>query len=286
MGSATYSSNSRADRTVMYSSMSTNAIFTQKTINNAMSPYNIGIRESRDSASHPNSIAIIIALDVTGSMGSVPTFMVKEGLPKIIESLIAKGIADPQILFMGIGDHECDSSPLQVGQFESGDVELDHWLTNVYLEGGGGGNEGESYLLAWYFGAMHTSIDCHEKRGKKGYLITIGDEPTLSSIPKNVFDKFMGDGQHSTMSATQLLELAQAKYNVIHINVCSTSSGSRSKVKDGWTQLLSDNAIMAQRPDDIADIIVKTILDNEKVSSVQPTPIDPTYDVFKLEETL
>ena len=50
----------------------------------------------------------ILALDVTGSMGSIPHYLVKDGLPNIMDGLIKKGIADPQVLFMGIGDHECE----------------------------------------------------------------------------------------------------------------------------------------------------------------------------------
>ena len=34
----------------------------------------------------------------------------------------------------------------------------------------------ESYELAMYFMARHTALDCHEKRGKRGYLFIIGDE--------------------------------------------------------------------------------------------------------------
>ena len=33
-------------------------------------------------------IAIVIALDVTGSMGSIPHFLVKEGLPNIMKRII------------------------------------------------------------------------------------------------------------------------------------------------------------------------------------------------------
>ena len=166
MGGGTYSSSARfmSGRSDFYASASPQEIFKQKTVNSAMNPFDVKIRESRDSKEHPNSLAIVLALDVTGSMGSIPHFLVKEGLPDIMESVIKTGIKDPQILFVGIGDHECDAAPLQVGQFESSDELLDHWLTKLYLEGGGGGNDGESYLLAWYFAGYRTAIDCFEKR--------------------------------------------------------------------------------------------------------------------------
>ena len=84
-------------------------------------------------------------------MGHVPHALVQDGLPHIMETILKKGVEDPQVLFLAIGDHTCDEAPLQVGQFESSDELLDRWLTDVYLEGHGGGNDGESYMLAWYF---------------------------------------------------------------------------------------------------------------------------------------
>jgi hypothetical protein len=68
----------------------------------------VAIRESRDSTDHPNALPIILALDVTGSMGSIPHYLVKEGLPHLMDGIIQKGFPDPQVLFLGIGDHECD----------------------------------------------------------------------------------------------------------------------------------------------------------------------------------
>jgi len=111
-------------------------------IHEEMKPSKALLRESRDSETHPNSVPIVVALDETGSMGDIPIHMVKEGLPKMVSKIIQNGVPDPQILFLGIGDHECDSAPLQVGQFESGDAELDLWLTRTWNERGGGANAG------------------------------------------------------------------------------------------------------------------------------------------------
>lgn len=83
------------------------------------------IRESRDSEEHPESLPVFIALDETGSMGSIPDKMIRDYLPKLMDSIIDSiGVKHPQILFMGVGDHECDYCPCQVGQFESSTVAI------------------------------------------------------------------------------------------------------------------------------------------------------------------
>jgi len=264
MGNSSYSVSDRAVRTMScgYDSLPSEKIFKQRNINNAMNPNGIKIREARDSKEHPNSVPIILGLDVTGSMETVPHFLVKEGLPKMMGKIIQAGIPDPQVLFLGIGDHEEDSSPLQVGQFESGDELLDKWLTDLWLEGGGGGNEGESYLLAWYFAAKHTSIDSFDKRKKKGYVFTIGDEPTLKRVPAKTLKALMGDGQYGDMNAADLLEKASERYHVFHLHITQTFAGERQETIDGWKQLLQDNLIIVKDRNDvaktIADIVLKT----------------------------
>lgn len=286
MGHGGYSIDSRMfrSRSMGYNTSSLNEIFTQKTINNAMNPHGIMVRESRDSLEHPNSVAIILGLDVTGSMGSVPHFLVKEGLPKIVSSIIQGGEPDPQLLFLGIGDHECDKSPLQVGQFESSDELLDKWLTDVFLEGGGGGNSGESYLLAWYFAAFHTSIDCFEKRGKKGFVFTIGDEPNLMKLPAFVQERLMGAGQYQDLSAKYLYEKASERYNVYHIHLTETTTGQRQEYIKSWRHL-GQNLLVAEKATDIASLITKTVLANHLVSPSFENPI-PVTTSYSNEEML
>lgn len=276
MGSGMYSSSSRSSRASFmgYYTKSAREIFKEKEINNAMNPHGVKIRESRDSKEHPNSLAIVLALDVTGSMGSVPHYLVKDGLPNIMDEILKAGVKDPQVLFLGIGDHECDSSPLQVGQFESSDELLDKWLTDIYLEGGGGGNEGESYLLAHYFAGYHTSIDCFEKRKQKGFLFTIGDEPPLKRIPKSVLKEIMGDGQYENMEASVLLDKARQMYNVYHILIRETSAGSRDITIDSWKQLLSDNVLVAQNHSEVSRIISDVIKKNVGVKKGKVEKVD------------
>lgn len=265
MGGGSYSYDSRVSRATSsgYYTKSAREIFSSRSINSEMNPMGVGIRESRDSEEHPNSVPIIIALDVTGSMGSVPHFLVKDGLPMLMQKIIDAGIKDPQVLFLGVGDHECDEAPIQIGQFESSDELLDHWLTKTYIEGGGGGNAGESYLLAWYVGGYHTSIDSFEKRGKKGILITIGDEPTLDSVPGRTLKSLFGDGQYSaSYSATELLDKAREMYDCYHLHICQTGAGQRERTKDGWRQLMGDGLVLVQRKEDVADTIANIVIES------------------------
>lgn len=271
MGGGSYSTSARSIRTTTLGthSKSISENFTQRKLNNGMNPSGIRVREARDSEEHPNSVAIILALDLTASMGYIPQYLVKDGLPNIMGSIIQKGVKDPQLLFTGVGDHECDQSPLQVGQFESGDEPLDKWLTDTYLEGGGGGNAGESYLLAWYFAAKHTSIDCFEKRKQKGFLFTIGDEPTLPDLPKRYLSKIMGPGQYDDYSSVQLLDMARETYNVYHLHVKQGSNGRRQEIMDNWKQLIGENLIIVENQEEISGIISDIVTKNTKVETTE-----------------
>jgi len=235
-------------------------VFSRRDIHNDMNPFGVKIREARDSEEHPESRAIIIALDVTGSMEDVPHHLIGEGFPNIMGTILQAGVKDPQVLFMGIGDHECDQAPLQIGQFESSDELMNHWLTQVYLEGGGGGNAGESYLLAWYFAAMHTEIDCWEKRKQKGILFTIGDEPPLMNIPGSALKGIMGEGQYGNYRGSDLLEKVREHYNVYHIHIQETYRGRREDSKNAWGQLLGENLLVAQNHTEVPKIIARHIL--------------------------
>ena len=272
MGMGEYSLSSRSERSVIlgYETKSVNEIFSQRSINNAMNPHGVQLRESRDSEEHPDTISIVLALDVTGSMGSIPHPLVKEGLPKIMGNIIQSGIKDPQLLFLAIGDHECDQSPLQVGQFESSDELLDKWLTDVYLEGGGGGNIGESYLVAWYFAGFRTAIDCFEKRAKKGFLFTVGDEPTLPDIPLKALKGIMGDGQYENYLSTTLLDKAREMYHVYHLHIKQTAACSSQQTIDGWKQLMGDKLIILERHEEVSKIIPEIVASNSLAASLSP----------------
>jgi len=269
MGGGSYNVSAKTTRSSMLYSHVTkdnlDTVFRQKAIggiNEQLDPKGVTFREARDNAEHPESLAVLIGLDVTGSMGDIPAKLINTGLPTMIQKIFDSGIADPQVGFVSVGDHECDSYPLQVGQFESSDELIDKSLQVVNIEQGGGGNGGESYLLAWYHAAFHTSIDCFEKRGQKGILVTIGDEPNLKSVPGTVLAELYGLQSEKDYTASELLSAASQMYDVYHINVGSTYSGSSKRVQDGWAQTLGENFINVDHyskvPEAIAEAVSKS----------------------------
>jgi len=282
MGGTRYDLGARLSRATAagYGFKSASEIFVQNQLGMAhesMNPNGITFREARDSEVHPNTVPIILGLDVTGSMGHIPHELIKEGLPKLMGGIIQGGVPDPALLFLGIGDHECDRFPLQVGQFESGDEELDMWLTRTYIEGGGGGNAGESYLLAWYFAAFHTKTDAFEKRGQKGLLFTVGDEPNLPTLPASAIKEIMGQGQQ-TYTSLELLKEAQKRYEVYHISVLHSDQAVRANV--AWKELLGQNCLSIEDHKEIPNVIKKIICEKHKNSGsgLGTIPVSDTKD--------
>lgn len=245
-----------------YDTKSTEEIFSKSNLDKELDPKGVVLRESRDSADNPLSNAIILALDVTGSMGMIADTMARKGLPTLMTSVYdRKPVTDPHIMCMGIGDAEAgDKAPLQVTQFEA-DIRISAQLEKLYLEHGGGGNSYESYALAWYFAAQHTSIDCFEKRDKKGYLFTIGDELPTPYLRKQDIERVCGDTvQASKLDIKDILTLASRSWNIFHIVV---EEGNFAKgnptVHKEWVALLGQRALKLSDHTKLAELIVSTI---------------------------
>ncbi len=262
MGYTNWSRSAYANLKADYSKKSTNAIFksnTTRRVADDMNPYGLSFRESRDSAAHPNSLAIGVFLDVTGSMRNIPEHLIRHKLGSLMDTLLDHGVEDPQVLFAAIGDHISDRAPLQVGQFESGTDELNHCLSSIYLEGGGGGQTMESYLLAWLIAGRHTSIDCFEKRNKKGFLFTMGDEMSWDEVDADRLKAIMGYSEASPISAKDVLAQAQRMYHVFHIHVNEASYRDDPRIIGYWRDLLGENLLILDDQNAIAELIASTI---------------------------
>lgn len=265
MGFSAWSSTTYGTRSADYSTKSRDQIFQKSSIRKDFDPKNITMRESCDSEAHPESTALIFGLDVTGSMGFIAEKIAKEGLGTLVNGILdSKPVTDPHLMMMAIGDIYHDSHPLQVSQFEC-DIAIVDQLVDLHLEGGGGGNHFESYDLPWAFAASKTKIDCFEKRGKKGYLFTMGDEMPPDTAKRDVLKREINLDYQTDPSSAELLANAQVMYNVFHVIVEEGSYCRResTRVYNSWKKLLGKKTILLDNCDHISEVIISVISVNE-----------------------
>lgn len=241
------------------------AIYTSTKLAKDLDPTAITVRESVDSNSNPKSTPIIIALDVTGSMGTIPDLLVRGPLGVVVQEILERRpVSDPHFLFMGVGDVDHDTAPLQVTQFEA-DMKVVEQLTRIYLEGGGGNNHHESYHLPWYFAGMKTKTDALLKRGQKGYLFTVGDEEAPPTLRADQVKKALGDILERDLTPKEVLALAERAYHVFHIVVEEGNyfRHSPKQVLESWKELLGQRVLRLSDYTRIAEVIVSAIQANE-----------------------
>lgn len=205
------------------------------------------VREARDSVEHPNSVPIIVAFDETGSMGNVPRMLQKK-LAELFALLLRKGyVEDPQLCVGAYGDLENrEVAPIQVGQFES-DNRADETLDNLYLEGCGGGNGHESAAGIWYYAAAYTATDAWEKRNKKGYLFTIGDE-TTGGIRVADWKKYVDPDctLEKNLTPAEVVALVKEQWEIYHLLINNSAAKLQGSVKHYTDLLGSDNVIVLE----------------------------------------
>jgi hypothetical protein len=261
MGSGSFNSASYSDYAKTTRGKTTDQIYSSRQLSPSLNPHGVKLRESRDSADNPNSTPLIVGLDVTGSMGRLADVIARQGLGTLFTGVLErKPISDPHVMFMGIGDAYCDRAPLQVSQFEA-DNRIVEQLAQLWLEGGGGGNDFESYDLPWYFAAFHTEHDSIDKRGKLGYLFTVGDEEVPRPPNADQLQRIFGDALTSQLSSRDLLEMAQRKYNVYHVIIEEGDYARRAlaKVRDTWKAMLGQHVISLSDHTKLAETIVSAI---------------------------
>lgn len=248
-------------------------VFSQSRLHEDVNPlkFTNGIRESVDGDDHPNSTPVAIFTDVTGSMGILAETVVRTLDTVCQELLDRKPVTDPHLLTGATGDAYTDSSPFQATQFES-DIRIAEQTQKLFLERNGGGNGGESYALAWLFAAMMTATDSYDKRNKKGYLFTVGDEPVHGvegsgqgrewGVTREQAKSFLGLEIERDLTADECLAMARKKFNVFHI-VISTHSMYRDGVLATFGRIMPDNLLWLEDVNALSETIVSAIEVNE-----------------------
>lgn len=262
MGNGRWSSNAWDNyASANVSGKSAGQVFTSRNMKSSYNPREILVRESRDSADNPNSTPIILGADVTGSMGMISHNLMQTGLNTLAKEIYdRKPVSDPHIMVMAIGDAKTDSAPAQATQFEA-DISLADQVRDLWIESGGGGNGGESYSLAHYFAATKTVSDSWEKRRKKGYLFTIGDEPVHDGLSAAEVEKVFGVNPQSSLSAQDCVDMAMKTYEVFHIVLKNEGDACHNlpTVLDRWQKILGQRVILLDDYTKLAEVVVSTI---------------------------
>jgi hypothetical protein len=265
MGGGSWSDRDWKDHAVSssYSSRSVDDVINTKKVDNEFLPtaFKNGRRESRDSTDNPNSTAIIVAGDVTGSMGRLAGLLIKEGLAAFATGLYdRKPITDPHLMGMAVGDARYDRVPLQATQFEA-DIRIVQQFEKLFVEKGGGNNNSESYHLPWVCAALMTDLDCFEKRGEKGILFTYGDESVPPPLTRDEIQRFLGISVEADISAEDALTMVSRTYDVYHLIIEEGSFCTRNRdmVVSAWTNLLGQNAIPVADHSKLAEIMTSIL---------------------------
>ncbi len=285
MGYGRYSAREFAEYSIsvgkVYSESSgrvSNQVFRAARLEKSLDPRNV-MRECINDEEHPNTVPIILALDVTGSMGCACQ-ETAEALGLIMKDLLDsyKDTAyNLEFCMMGIGDLDYDEAPIQMGQFES-DVRFAKDLDNIYMEHGGGGNDFESYTAAWYMGFYHTKLDAYDKQGRKGIIITMGDEPLNPYLPCRRLKAVSGDNVQDDVMTRQLYEDVINKFDVYHINVEHGLRFDKS-VMNSWKKVLAQNVLSSTvrgLPKVITDCIKNSIDKGPEVMKGVEAPEEKT----------
>jgi hypothetical protein len=232
-----------------------------------------GKLESRDSDEHPNSNAVLVCFDVTGSNKARAVDFQKR-LPNLMD-LLNKYLTDPQVAVAANDDFKVESvNSVQISDFES-DNRVDDHIRNIWLVGDGGGNDGESYDLLLYAAARKVVLDSVEKRGKKGYLFMYADEPIFDHVDKQEVKTIFGDEIERNIPIAEMIEEARRNFNVFLI----WPEGGFAHAREQYVRLFGeDSVLISQHPNLLCELIASTIgLYENKV-----TPDTAVTDLVKI----
>ncbi len=195
------------------------------------------------------SSPIVYAFDITGSMGKLPQ-IIWDKMPMIVGQISARNyLSEFQICLAAIGDAgRGDSAPVQVGSFSS-PREADLWFKKIYLEGGGGGNNIESYeLVAYYFAYMASFPNATHP-----FCLFTGDEGVYNTIPADRIKQYLDPNYSGTdLNTKDVFKDLLDKFNGNVFCVHRYYDRGDSDVVSQWKSLLGNGRVVCLPKDDFS----------------------------------
>lgn len=221
-----------------------------------------GKLESRDSDEHPNSNAVFVSFDVTGS-NRARAVDAQRKLPGLMD-LLNKYLSDPQVAIAANDDFKVvGNNAIQISDFES-DNRVDDHIRNTWLVGNGGGNDGESYDLIMYAAANLVLMDCLEKRKRKGYFFMYADEPIFAQVVAHEVQSVFGVGIEQDLPIAEVIDDLKEKFHVFVV----WPDGAYLDAREQYVKLFGEECVVTlQHPNRICELIAGIVgLNEEKVT--------------------
>lgn len=219
------------------------------------------VRECLDSDDHPLTIPCVVGFDQTGSMSTGPRILT-EKLATLKGITLRAGLTDLSLCFSCYGDAENhEVGPCQVGQFENS-IAGEEWLNNLFLEGDGGGNGGETCSLLLYYLAVHTRLDCLDKRGRRGYAFITGDEISLPAT-KRAIKTYIGEDVESDLDISIVCEMVKEKFDTYFLLVNNGSAKAQGSLAFWSKHLGADHVIVLENLETVPEVISLVISNQE-----------------------
>lgn len=191
---------------------------------------------------------IVVAMDVTGSMGDWSK-IIYDKMPMFFGQILLQDyMKDPAISFAAVGDANCDSAPLQVCDFARG-TDLDGWLKKLYLEGGGGGTAQESYELA---AACYAKTKFTAKDAQPVFFF-IGDEGFYKKVSAAIAERIFGTTE--AIDGDEAFKSLMEKFEVFLIHKAYQSDDA--KIVRQWSATIGPERVLKlEDPKAVIDVML------------------------------
>jgi len=167
-------------------------------------------------------------------------------------------LAEPALCFAAVGDALSDQAPLQVTDFSKG-KSIDQWISKLWLEGGGGANNHESYELAAFYLANHVSFPAILP-GTKPFLFFTGDEGFYKMVPAKFIRSHIDPSWNGDVPVEDVFAQLRSKYHVFLLHKPFHDARIDEIQTQRWREVLGPECVLELHdPKAVVDVMLGAI---------------------------